>query len=526
MTLGRRLAATVAGLGHVNAGWLKWPLLAFILLVRAVDICERHELHPDEVYSVLLAECNPAYTRPVPDGTYTGAELQAGLVSDHTLSQDLKQLYLNNADTPHASLYYMLLRLCLCGLTEWDAGRVALIGGLLNLALLACCYLLLWRIAGRVCCHNPWLCAGTAAMAFLSPGAGECVTLVREYQLAMLGIIWYTVAVLQLHDRIRGKCRDGRMRTSANVALSCALCLSSGYLNALYVVGLPLMLVLLTLRNGGTRTAARFTLAIAGLAAAGLAVAACLYRGYFFFLTHQTVHTARAFNDFAGSLHASLWRDTVLEGLTLPALLCLGAVAVLTVAVTTIKPLRTRPAGLWTEVGTRRPADISLQAAACVLAALAAIVLVQYASLLRQSRYSYPFLPLLCLTLPLATMRLKESWSQALALLMAAYLCIAAVWQAPCRNFGWERQRHIMRNGALLYNLNANEQVLLYPILNTNATYTIMHKPGHRPDFTSATVTMVNYYPEGLPEGTVVTRFHGPVRAVESQGIIAEGRES
>jgi len=500
--------------GRIKAGWLKWALLAFILLVRAVDINERHELHPDEVYSVLLSGCNPAYTRPVPDGSYTGAELQAGLIGVHSLGHDLKQLYINNADAPHASLYYMLLRLCLCGFNSWDAGRAALIGGLLNLALLACCYLLLWGLAMRVCGHDPWLCAGTAAMAFLSPGAGECVALVREYQLAMLGIIWYTVAVLRLHEGIRGVRRDSRFVAAANVALSCALCLSSGYLNSLYVICLPLFIVILTVRVTGPRPAARFTLAVGGLATAGLAVAACMYRGYFFFLTHRTVHTSKAFNDFPGSLQASLWRDTVLEGLTLPALVCLGAAVVITVAVTTIRPLRTRLARLWTNC-SHRPAGIAPQALACVLAALAAIVLVQYASLLRQSRYSYPFLPLLSLALPLATMSLKKIWAHAIAIFMAAYFCMAGAKQAPCRDFGWERQRRVMRNGALLYNLNANEQVLLYPILNPDAIYTVRHNPGHGPDFTAAPVTMVNYCPEGLPAGTVVTRFQGPVRSVE-----------
>lgn len=504
-----KLNAIQSGLvtGH-NIMWLKYALLVFILLVRVIDISERHELHPDEVYSVLLAKCNTAYTESVPDGDYTGAELQTYLIADHTLGSDLKQLYLNNSDTPHASLYYMLLRVCLCGFNTWDAERVALCGGILNLVLLTFSYLILWKIIALFANSRLWVCVGTCAIAFLSPGAGECAMLVREYQLAMFGIIWYSYTVLTLFNRINQD-RPKLWHTVMPAVLACTVSLSSGYLNAFFLILLPVLLLIFNRKSLNKDHTLKFIGAMGIVAVLGLALAVSAYKGYFFFITHKSVHTDKAFGDLAASLYDSLWRDTICTTFTIPVLLTL-ATLLFTPIITRFKHL-CKFANKW--LLPPHPNNIPC-VLACIGAALLTIMLVQYTSMLRQSRYSFPYMPMLALLLPVATERFKNTFATMISLSITVYYCALSLFIAPCRNFNWVTQRKVMEPGAQMYNLNPNEQVLLYPLLTAESTYTIKHDTGRIPDFEAAPVTIINYYPKGLPPHTTITRFNGPVRAV------------
>ena len=84
-------------------------LLLILLSVRIITFTEKEELHPDEVYSLTLAQHNKMYWVPPVDSTYQGSDLKQMLVTDHSYGNDMYHLWKSNGDIPHASLYYMCM---------------------------------------------------------------------------------------------------------------------------------------------------------------------------------------------------------------------------------------------------------------------------------------------------------------------------------------------------------------------------------------------------------------------------------
>ena len=125
-----------------NAKWVNWAIvgLLFVLAfyVRVNAIAGKTELHSDEVFSMALCTCDPNYNVAVADGTYTGAQLKdmiahSGDTGFKGMLSDLRQLWVNNGDAPHASLYYMALRVALTGYDAYDLDGYIVRGGVLNM---------------------------------------------------------------------------------------------------------------------------------------------------------------------------------------------------------------------------------------------------------------------------------------------------------------------------------------------------------------------------------------------------------
>lgn len=483
-----------------------------ILAIRVTDICEKEQLHPDEVYSVMIARCNPAFYQGVPPGTYTGAMLQGELTALHPLGDDLLQLYDENHDVPHASLYYMVLRVALQGQDDWSPGDVALRGGLLNLFFLAVAYLLLWRLMYALTRGDPWLAAASCAIAFLAPGAGECVVLVREYQMAMLGVVWYAYALRGVCGFLASELGGRRYLRLLSLVLAAAFCLSTGYMNAFWLVLLPLAWLgaMFVFGNSCDRKglwSIVWQVVLASVCA--LVLARGLYAGYFHFLTHGSVHKARAFSDIGGSLCDAFIRDIAREGLTLPLLVLL----VMCVAWRIVR-LRTDARGDAGHAGSGR-ADVCSTTflVAMSVAAVATVVAVQYCSLLRQARYSYPYLPMLCGLWPLCAACLPPRMVKAACACVMAWFVALGAFTSPRVDYGWERQAMLLRDGALFHGLNPNELPLLYPVLNPAAEYVVEPKDSVL-DFDAAAATVIHTAPQGLPAGMRAERATGPLRII------------
>jgi hypothetical protein len=139
-------------------------LFALLVLLRVDSFQEKKELHTDEIYSVMLVNNNPHYWSAIDDGFYTGTDLKSKIFDENVSSDfekndcdnyedfasDLKHLWLNNGDTPHASLYYMLLRVSfylsdLFNLSpkDIDVGYVSCVGFILNILLFCVSFVLM-----------------------------------------------------------------------------------------------------------------------------------------------------------------------------------------------------------------------------------------------------------------------------------------------------------------------------------------------------------------------------------------------
>lgn len=493
--------------------YIKWGLLIIILLMRGIDIYQRTQLHPDEVYSVLLSQCNPAYSTSIECGTYTGSELKQTLTVSHPLMQDLRQLYINNADTPHASLYYMLLRLGLCGLDSWNPQSIALRGGILNLCLLSLTYLALWHLTHLLWRrkHTVWVSAATCAAAFLSPGAADCAMLVREYQLATLSIVLYVICIVKIYRRLALTLQ--RPHTALLLALtgSVALSLSSGYLNAYFLLITPIVCIVPLMLSTNRRVSMRFIITIVLCCLCGLLLALALYSGWFNFILHKNTHTAKAFEHINYAVRFGLKRDIIELGLTIPVAVFTAAIG-LAGLITFIRKHNLRKA-----VSSPENMDVFLTVALIISSALT-IMLVQYTSLLHEARYSFPFMPVLSLIIPLCLFRaFPAKLLQPLSVVIITYYLFLGYGQVPCRDFKWIEQRHTLAKGAVFKHLNPNEQIILYPVLTDTAHYTI-----DKEDFDMSSIdsiytdqpVLTHNKITDLPKNITTADFNGPVKAV------------
>ena len=137
----------VKHLSSIPSKYLVLALFAILLVVRVIGVCSRREPHADEIFSVMLAQCNHSYVNPLPkDTVLTGEQLKQFLNCDHTLGEDISSLYVNNMDVPHASLYYMALRVALVGASAFDVADVGLRGGLLNIFFFVVAFYAIWRL--------------------------------------------------------------------------------------------------------------------------------------------------------------------------------------------------------------------------------------------------------------------------------------------------------------------------------------------------------------------------------------------
>lgn len=458
----------------------------FLTGLRIVIMYQRTELHADEIFSYMLARNNTGYIEPLnADTTLTGAQLQQRLHAEHNLAHDLKALHANNLDSPHASLYYMALRIVLQPMHQFNATTLARVGGWLNIiffliTMWAVCRLVTKWFGQR---KAQWAMPLTLMAAFANPPAVLCTLMVREYQMAQMFIVVLALITAMLSDKIRNGQRVG-VRPFLWVAIIVAGCMSTGYLNAYIVavlIGAPILVALYKRRYA---TAA----IIFGAAVVAIPLCLILYQGFFNFMLDNNVHTRRAFSNFAAIPGMVLWRWLICQVVTVPGaiLLC----AFLFVAI----------------IGKRRAK--LLQNIWLPLGAIICMLLVEYTSVLHQQRYIWPLLPLAATLWPIVVNALNKinifsasgptirptsrpivhstsgtMLQPIVALFVSVYLAVIGIATAYAPKYNWPFIQKQLANGAVLYKLNPNEWPQIAPMTNPGANYQFIV---HAPDSTHA----------------------------------------
>ena len=436
------------------------PTIAFaaclLLLVgiRLAAIYERAQLHSDEVFSVMLARHNQAYVQALPEGTYSGAQLKNVLAREHSLSEDLASLHSNNYDIPHASMYYMALRVALESLADgWDAQAVARAGGWLNIIFMVVAFWAMWRIGTLMFGRERWwltLAVITAAMATRT--AVFDTMFVREYQMAQMWLTLLALCAVKICIRLR----DNHINLKLYAALAITVCgaLSTGYLNAIYVGLVGLGLIVAAARRRRYADVGGLVLS----AVAAVALCWVIYTGFFNFLLHSTVHTRGGFSDSGAAVQrVAGWLGS--DTLTWTGTVACIAIFGLLVWKKRLWQLRSYAVVVWLALG-----------------AIIAIFLTDYASVLHQARYTFPLLPLAMLLPGALIAALDDSTSRSAATVWATYyIALALLW--PVRtNYGWQQMTPMMDNGAVFYRLNPNELPQAIPVLRDDAAYIVTSK--------------------------------------------------
>ena len=427
------------------------PYILFLILVaiRVCQMAQKHEMHPDEVYSVMISQCNPHFYRSLPIGAYSGSEITSTLVAAHGVAADIKQLYIDNADAPHASLYYMLLRLAITGIDTWSPPELLLAGCILNLIFFSIAFIFLYKAGRLLFPAARWALCAMLALAFGCRASGESILLVREYEMATAAIIWFVYEIIRSL-----KLKQYDVITMLRLCMAVAIVMSTGYLNAYFLTLSSLIYLIFTYRQ----TTFRHTLRVCLVLLSGLLVAQAMYIGYFNFILHDNPHTRMAFGQLSTALSKTFLRDVCSQTFTWPGI---WLILIITILPSCVKIFRE----------SRKMYDSSLLAMLISAAALISIFLVQYTSILREARYSYPYIPLLALCLPVLISRYKEYHRVGLATAVTLFYLIVAVWESPTTAYGWSYLRYQLKDGAVLYNLNPNEIPLIAPVLTSGSVY-------------------------------------------------------
>lgn len=456
----RLIAAYTRHTRYVNMA-VVLVLFTVALFIRINALLGKTELHPDEVYSMAIATCDPNYNIPLPDGDYTGLELKNMLVKSCNSGlkgtfEDLGQLWLNNGDAPHASLYYMLLRISLTGFDSYNLMEYVLRGGLLNLIFFALSFLLMYRLLRRIFGNRHLLVFVGLSLAFFNLLSVRNTILLREYQMAETAVIALTYVAVGFVQRLRSGERFILYHYIALFSVTIAMVISLGYFNVFYVVllGGALMMACIKYRQPKLM----LIIPIAGLLA--VVIALVLYLGFFNFLMFKTVHQSQAFHKLSTSLSLVFRRD-----LRYMLFMSYGfwiVIATFVVAVFSrhgLKSLAKSKYFVWLP-----------------FLALLCMPLILYASVLKHPRYYYSLIPILMLIVPQALSVMSSLWRRYFSILILMFFTLLTPQMHFRNKYGWNDVRNELNRPVMFYKLNPNELIQLTPNLSDSVTYKHIHK--------------------------------------------------
>ena len=447
---------------NTHAKNVDWAVIGLIFVIclgaRIYDISIKKQLHPDEVYSLMISTCNQYYNQNIPDGDYTGNELKQLITGDDIggvsgALSDVAQLWKNNGDAPHASLYYMTLRFFLIGMDNYDLTDFVWRGSILNLIFFAISFLLMVRLLRSIYGKRSLLVFVGLAVAFGCAMSVRNTLLIREYQMAETAIIAMILVGVNLVLTLRRKEEINVKKYFIGFALSIAAAISLGYFNAIFVIFFGIGIMICCFRHKQPRLA----WIMASSAIAAVMIAIILYPGFFNFILHESVHRERAFSNSNNILKYVFARDLVMSFLTLQGLIGLGAAFIVAL------------------VGKNRISLFKTQNFAWIpVIAIACMIIIQYASLLKMSRYYFALVPALALLVPHIISCVPKSLNGFFELLVVFYFPTLLIF-VPAKTIykDWSDLKKGLGQPTVFYHLNPNEVARMIPCTVDTISYTI-----------------------------------------------------
>ena len=445
-----------------HARIIDWVVIGIIFAVclggRIYDISIKQQLHPDEFYSLMISTCNEYYNQNIPDGDYTGAELKHLAACDDKggvsgALSDIGKLWKNNGDAPHASLYYMTLRLFLIGMDNYDLTDFIWRGSILNLLFFALSFFLMVRLLRAIYGKRSLLVFAGLAIAFGCAMAVRNTLLIREYQMAEAAVIALMLVGVNLVLALRRKEEINVKKYFAGFALSIAATISLGYFNAIFVILFGLGIMICCYRYKQPRLA----WIMASSAVAAVVIAVILYPGFFNFIMHQSVHREQAFSSTNNIFRYVFARDLVMSFLTLQGLIGIGAALLVAL------------------MGKNRVALFKTQNFAWIpVIAIVCMLIIQYASLLKMSRFYFALVPALALMIPHIISCVPKAMNGFFELLVMLYFPTLLIF-VPAKTIykDWLDLEKGLGQPTTFYHLNPNEVARMIPCAVDTITYTI-----------------------------------------------------
>ena len=455
---------------------ISFVLLLFLILfyVRIYSSEKKEELHTDEIYSVMLANNIKYYWSNFEDGEYSGEDLKHSIINNcveeqsslsgnfvnKDLQDDLAHLWKNNGDTPHASLYYMLLRVSfylsdLFNLSpkDIDVGYISCVGFILNILLFCVSFVLMLLLLKVLFKDKIILILVGLAVCFATPLSIENTLLIREYQLAETFLIFLTLVSVTYINKLYSKQNISLSFYGVMFSISVAGALSTGYLNAIYVLLIGVVLIYASIKTDNKK----LSFLIVGSAFFGLLIAWAMYLGFFNFILYKTVHTSRAFESPVKVLEYVFVRDISNGSFKIYGLSLLIFAIAFILVMGRGKELFKIQAYLWLPI-----------------LAIISIYLVQYTAVLKMSRYSFPLMPIVALVFPLVLCKLPKIPSQILGVALSLFYIFSGFANPVTKTYGWGYVQKQLEHGVTIYGLNSTEIVQVIPCLNDTAIYRLV----------------------------------------------------
>ena len=440
--------------------WIVVALFVVLFGVRLHNISIKSELHSDEVFSLMISTCDPYYSNEIPDGDYSGADLKRMIASSANdgisgALKDIAQLWHNNGDTPHASLYYMVLRVALIGLDSFDVHSFVMRGGVVNLLFFVLSFFFMYKLLRRIFGSRSLLVFAGLAMAMGNWMSIRNTLLLREYQMAETGIIVLTLIGVTLITKLRNGEPLCRRKFLIGFSLVVAYVISLGYFNVIYVLLFGVGVIVACLHYDDKKS----VLTIVAAEIIAVVVAWLLYPGFFNFMLHESVHRDKAFElERTGNLLRYVFaRDLMLQFFTV-----YGSVIMLSLLVIVLVSPNRRQL-----FHTHNFAWIPVVVLVCMM-------VIQYASVLKMPRYYYPLMPVFALIVPHVMSAVPKSWTGYFEVLVLLYMPFVVVLFPVHENYGWKPVgKALDRAETSFYRLNPNEIVQLVPAMDDERVYSI-----------------------------------------------------
>ena len=263
-------------------------LAVYILCLgaRIYFISEKEDLHGDEISSFILAFNNTGWgENSYKEGiAYTKEELQQNLFIDDKggwegYIQDLKALWLDNRDSSHASLYYMLLRTALIGQDKADQHSAINRGCGLNLVIFSISFLILAFLLVKNFSKYKRLFPVFLFAAFFNPISVSTSLFIREYQIADMFFIAFCLLSTKIFNLYKDK-KQISYQLAILYAFTISAFVSVGYFNAIYVCLTVVVMVIFLAQQKEFREI-RILLIIT---LASLFICKAMYSGFFNFI--------------------------------------------------------------------------------------------------------------------------------------------------------------------------------------------------------------------------------------------------
>ena len=219
---------------------------AFISGIRFYWMSQKTGFHEDELWGIGICNFNDMDkdgtgfwgSLPEKDHAYSGFEIKEKVFFNNPsvldMLKDEARLWINNRDSPHTSLYYMILRLWFVGAKTHDFHHIFIRGILLNYVFFCISFFLMLHLlkilsAGRVASIFLLL------MAFCNPASVGISIFLREYALQEMGLILFSIVFVRYLRLFADGTSEFDKAFWLKTAVITAVTMSTGYFTIMFV---------------------------------------------------------------------------------------------------------------------------------------------------------------------------------------------------------------------------------------------------------------------------------------------------